>query len=131
MGYFNDQSNARRERIYAFLLDYGQEHQPSPTIREIQAACHISSTSVVNYHLGILETDGRIVRAVDGQSRGIRLTGDEAGLTLHFTPDEAERLRAWGGDDPKGRILAMRGTRIPEAHQPSLSGALESSGGVG
>jgi SOS-response transcriptional repressor LexA len=33
-----------------------------PTVREIQAACQLSSTSVVNYHLNKLIEAGRIVK---------------------------------------------------------------------
>jgi repressor LexA len=54
--------------IDRFLADRGYP----PTIRDIQAGCGISSTSVVDYNLTILEREGYISRHAD-VSRGIRL----------------------------------------------------------
>lgn len=44
-----------------------------PTVREIMAACGISSTSVVHYNLRELAAAGHI--ELHGKSRGIRLVG--------------------------------------------------------
>ena len=52
----------RTEAILKFIKDYQLEKGRPPTIREICAACDISSTSVVNYHLGKLEASGHISR---------------------------------------------------------------------
>jgi len=54
--------------IERFLSDKGYP----PSIRDIQMGCHISSTSVVDYNLNILEDRGHISRHAD-VSRGIRL----------------------------------------------------------
>jgi len=54
--------------IERFLADKGYP----PSIRDIQMGCHISSTSVVDYNLNILEDRGHISRHAD-VSRGIRL----------------------------------------------------------
>jgi repressor LexA len=54
--------------IERFLADKGYP----PSIRDIQTGCHISSTSVVDYNLNILEDRGHISRHAD-VSRGIRL----------------------------------------------------------
>ena len=45
-----------------------------PTVRDIQIACAISSTSVVDYNLRLLQKDGRIRRKSD-VARGIELVG--------------------------------------------------------
>ena len=54
--------------IDRFLADRGYP----PTIRDIQAGCKISSTSVVDYNLDILEREGHIRRHAE-VSRGIEL----------------------------------------------------------
>ena len=54
--------------IHRFLVDNGYP----PTVRDIQSGCGISSTSVVDYHLRILEKDGYIRRHPE-VSRGIEL----------------------------------------------------------
>src|SRR4030042_853360 len=51
-----------------FLTDKGYP----PSIRDIQAGCKISSTSVVDYNLNILESRGYLHRHAD-VSRGIKL----------------------------------------------------------
>ena len=61
--------------IHNFLVDSGYP----PTIRDIQGGCGISSTSVVDYHLNILEKEGYIRRHPE-VSRGIEL------LTSSLTP---------------------------------------------
>ena len=47
-------------RILEFLIQYYNEHGRSPTVREIQDALKITSTSVVKYHLQHLKDAGRI-----------------------------------------------------------------------
>lgn len=56
------------EFIDRFLADKGYP----PTIRDIQAGCGISSTSVVDYNLNILKREGYLRRHAD-VSRGIEL----------------------------------------------------------
>jgi repressor LexA len=56
------------EFIHQFLVDNGYP----PTVREIVSGCGISSTSVVNYNLNILEQEGYIRRHPE-VSRGIEL----------------------------------------------------------
>jgi len=63
-----------------FIADFLRRHGYPPTIREIGAKVGISSTSVVNYNLGILERDGYIERDRE-ISRGIRLPGGLASLS--------------------------------------------------
>jgi repressor LexA len=59
--------------IDRFLADKGYP----PSIRDIQKGCGISSTSVVDYNLNILESRGHISRHAD-VSRGIKLLGKTA-----------------------------------------------------
>jgi len=66
----------RQQRILSFIRQYTAEKHYPPTIREIGQAVGISSTSVVNYNLNILEREGYILRNRD-ISRGIRLAHQE------------------------------------------------------
>jgi len=63
---------ARRQQILEFIHDFNVENSIPPTVRDIQKACEISSTSVVDYNLKILERDGYLNRRPD-VARGIEL----------------------------------------------------------
>ena len=63
---------ARRRRILEFLQEFYSENGIPPTVRDIQQACEISSTSVVDYNLKQLEEAGYINRRKD-VARGIEL----------------------------------------------------------
>ncbi|MBC7252003.1 MAG: transcriptional repressor LexA [Anaerolineae bacterium] len=62
----------RQRRIMNFIREFTQKKHYPPTIREIGRATGISSTSVVNYNLNILEEKGLIARDRT-VSRGIKL----------------------------------------------------------
>lgn len=66
----------KQRRIIDFLERYINERGYPPSIRDIQSGCGISSTSVVDYNLNILESRGLIERHAD-VSRGIRLMTDK------------------------------------------------------
>ncbi len=52
----------KQQRILEYMRGFIDEHDYPPSIREIQEACHISSTSVVDYNLKALENAGYIRR---------------------------------------------------------------------
>lgn len=52
----------KQQVIYEFIRDFIQDRDYPPSIRDIQDACHISSTSVVDYNLKALERQGLIKR---------------------------------------------------------------------
>jgi len=54
--------SAKQRRILEFIGEFIGEHDYPPSIRQIQEACDISSTSVVDYNLRILERQGYIRR---------------------------------------------------------------------
>ena len=64
--------SARQHGILDFIREYHEEHRFMPSVREIQSACDISSTSVVDYNLRILQREGHIRRSPD-ISRGLEL----------------------------------------------------------
>ncbi|MFH1648091.1 MAG: transcriptional repressor LexA [Chloroflexota bacterium] len=61
----------KQRRIISFIDRFLTDKGYPPSIRDIQSACNISSTSVVDYNLRILEGQGYIQRHAD-VSRGIR-----------------------------------------------------------
>ncbi|MBI4236469.1 MAG: transcriptional repressor LexA [Chloroflexi bacterium] len=63
----------RQEEILRFIERFLDERGYPPTIRDIQHACDISSTSVVDYNLRALERASLIRRSPE-VSRGIELT---------------------------------------------------------
>jgi repressor LexA len=64
--------SSKQKEILAFLRRFREEKDYPPTIRDIVKACGISSTSVVDYNLKILEKEGYIRRDRE-VSRGIEL----------------------------------------------------------
>ncbi len=62
----------KQHRIKNFITRFVSDNGYPPTIREIQSACKISSTSVVDYNLNILQSRGLLERRAD-VSRGIKL----------------------------------------------------------
>jgi repressor LexA len=65
----------RQQAILDFIRDFSGKTKYPPTIREIGRSVGISSTSVVNYNLNVLEKQGHIARDKT-ISRGIKLVGE-------------------------------------------------------
>ena len=62
----------KQQQILDFIHDFKEERGYPPTVRDIVSGCGISSTSVVDYNLKILERRGYF-RRHSGISRGIEL----------------------------------------------------------
>jgi repressor LexA len=74
----------RRQRILDFIQEFIRDNGIPPTVRDIQKACDISSTSVVDYNLRLLDRDGYLSRRPD-VARGIELL-DEEGQPVSHSP---------------------------------------------
>ena len=74
----------RRQRILDFIQVFIDENGIPPTVRDIQRACDVSSTSVVDYNLHKLRQDGYLNRRPD-VARGIELL-DESGQPVSTAP---------------------------------------------
>ena len=70
--------STKQEAIVEFIKGFLEDHHFPPTVRDIQAGCEISSTSVVDYNLRILQREGYIRRRSE-VSRGIELLKDSCG----------------------------------------------------
>src|SRR5438067_13022093 len=66
----------RQKNILKYIEDYVDERGYPPSIREIGDKVGISSTSVVDYNLRVLEREGRIRRDRE-VSRGLELVGSQ------------------------------------------------------
>ncbi|MDP6126560.1 MAG: repressor LexA, partial [Dehalococcoidales bacterium] len=64
--------SSRQRHIIDFVNRFWLDRSYPPTVRDIVSGCGISSTSVVDYNLAILEREGYI-RRHPGISRGIEL----------------------------------------------------------
>ena len=80
----NKKLTARRQRILEFIQAFIEENGLPPTVRDIQKACEISSTSVVDYNLRLLDRDGFLNRRPD-VARGIELL-DDSGQPINSPP---------------------------------------------
>jgi len=66
--------SARQQKILNFIRSFLETQAFPPTVRDIVHGCGISSTSVADYNLAILEKEGYIKRHRE-VSRGIELLG--------------------------------------------------------
>jgi SOS-response transcriptional repressor LexA len=99
-----------RNRLLHFIANYIKAEGGSPTIREMGAAFNITSTSVVTYHLEILEAAGHIERK-PGQSRTIRIIGelpplDDAEATIVPRKPRNGKPRRYDGYYERGAPIA-------------------------
>ena len=69
-------TNGRQALILTFIRDFVSRNPYPPTVREIAKGCQISSTSVVDYNLSVLEAEGHLTR-IPHVSRGIVLTDQD------------------------------------------------------
>ncbi len=79
------QLSKKQQDILSFIELYIDENNWPPTVREIQMALKISSTSVVDYNLDALETKGEITRK-SGKSRAIELSKRPRRTQGEFVP---------------------------------------------
>lgn len=100
----------RTRRVLDFLTR-AKEAGESPTVREIKSGTGISSSSVVEYHLGKLEGIGFIERR-PRQARGIRLLkGPTGDVVMVFRGEDAELVRAVFGERPAEALVAYLSER--------------------
>ena len=64
--------SVRQQHMLEFIRQFMNENGLPPTVRDIQGACKISSTSVVDYNLRLLQRGGYLNRRPD-VARGIEL----------------------------------------------------------
>src|SRR5437588_4597066 len=126
----------RQQNILKYIEDYVDERGYPPSIRDIGDKVGISSTSVVDYNLRVLEREGRIRRDRE-VSRGLELVGGQreqrqsqprvvripvvgtiaAGLPIEAVEDPDEYVELPVGAVPGDCFaLRVRGTSMIEDH---------------
>jgi repressor LexA len=100
----------KQQQILEIIGTYLRDHRRPPTNREIGGTMGMSSTGHVDYHLGVLEKRGVIVRE-SNTARGVRLTS--VGEELLGPPHDRSTPTPIGGHAPRtirvpihGRIAA-------------------------
>jgi len=81
------------EAFLSYIADFWQEHNYSPSVRDIKAALKLSSVSVVAYRLHNLREDGKLFFD-DNITRSYRLPS----MRITFSADSA--------GDPKPKVAA-------------------------
>ncbi len=103
--------SAKQEAIVEYIQGFLEDYHFPPTVRDIQGGCSISSTSVVDYNLRILQREGYIRRRSE-VSRGIELLKDSTGRVVKQLGSTLENM----GQVPVfGSIAAGEPLHIPEA----------------
>ncbi len=74
-------------QIYQFIVDFTEENNYPPSVREIALATGLKSPSTVHFHLKNLEDCGAIVRGA-GKTRAITAKLTEPDSTLSRRPSE-------------------------------------------
>ena len=69
-------SSQTRAEIVAFIAHYQAEWQYPPTFEEVRTGCHLSSKSLVNFHLQVLAATGKVTWKPH-QARTLRVIGNE------------------------------------------------------
>jgi repressor LexA len=126
----------RQKNILKYIEEYVDERGYPPSIREIGDRVGISSTSVVDYNLRVLEREGRIRRDRE-VSRGLELVSTQraqrqahprvaripvvgriaAGLPIEAIEDPDEYVELPAGSVPENSYaLRVRGTSMIEDH---------------
>ena len=96
----------RSQKILEYVIAYKRAHDGNaPTVRDIGAACGISSTGVVNHHLKQLVRAGEMYRDEDG---GLCVTNG------HWTQKES----SWGDVRLPGVLLGGPLAGIRRADRP-------------
>jgi repressor LexA len=106
----------RQQAILDFIRAFARKTRYPPTIREIGKSVGISSTSVVNYNLNVLERQGLIARDKT-ISRGIKLVDD----TEAAPPVETVRIPVLG------RIAAGEPMPVPGSDFAILGDVLDNT----
>jgi len=108
--------SARQEAILRFITKFLEENGYPPSIRDIGSAVSISSTSVVDYNLNVLEREGYIARDRE-VSRGLRLVGQGRDRELLISVPLLGRIAA-------GAPIPVPGDAVPQEHLELARGIL-------
>ena len=103
-----DLSEPKYQAMLDFIAAFVDSHGYGPTIREMQDGLEISSTSVVNYRMHILQRAGRLTWE-EGLNRTVCLIDvDDDGIVIQLSGDEARMFHdVVGPGDPKTLLMEV------------------------
>lgn len=108
--------STRQEAILRFITRFLEENGYPPSIRDIGNAVGISSTSVVDYNLKVLEREGYVARDRE-VSRGLRLVGQGRDREHLISVPLLGRIAA-------GDPIPVPGDAVPQEHLELVRGIL-------
>jgi len=91
----------KRDKIIEFIRDFYDERGYTPTVRDIQKGCGLSSTAVVQYHLKHLENehqierDSHVFRSIQLPDRRITIRIPVLGVIAAGTPVPVMSADTW------------------------------------
>jgi repressor LexA len=112
----------RQQAIHEFIRGFLGENGYPPSIREIGKAVGISSTSVVDYNLNVLEREGYIARDRE-VSRGLRLVGQGRDIEHLVSVPLLGRIAA-------GDPIPVPGDAVPQEHLELARGIVREEEGI-
>ena len=96
----NSMELTKTKQIYEYISNYHDEFSRSPTVREIQNGCKLSSLSVVSYHLKILKRQKRI-DYIPKTARGIIIKNNDFPIrtipVIGYIENSKVRSSIWHG----------------------------------
>ena len=106
-------TSTARERILPFIKTFRQKNGYSPTVREIGQHCGIKSSSVVQYHLNLLEKAGLVTRGKE-KFRSLGVAGEPAdGALVPLLGAIAAGQPIWVPPMDKWNVEAERMVEVP------------------
>ncbi len=106
-------TSTSRERILSFIKVFRQGNGYSPTVREIGLNCGIKSSSVVQYHLNLLEKAGLVTRGKE-KFRSLGVVGEAVDATaVPLLGTIAAGQPIWVPSIDKWNVEAERMVEVP------------------
>ncbi len=106
-------TSTSRERILSFIKTFRQGNGYSPTVREIGRNCGIKSSSVVQYHLNLLEKAGLVTRGKE-KFRSLGVVGEAVDATaVPLLGTIAAGQPIWVPSTDKWNVEAERMVEVP------------------
>jgi len=102
----------KQKEMLAFIETFVEESGYPPTLEEIREGLEISTKSLVNYHLEVLENAGHLTRSPN-TSRGIRLVGQNERIRVPLMNDSHNHSQAEMVVNDAQEMIELTGDIVP------------------